>query len=67
MVSEENKNDWANATAGCMTQNMSLVGEALGLGSVMVAWFDAEDMSELLDLNKDEKPLYLIPMGKFTE
>ncbi len=65
VVSHEHKVNYAHATAGCMTQNIALTGEALGIGSVMVAWFDADDMSQLLDFDKDEIPLYLIPLGKY--
>ncbi len=64
VVSRETKIHYAHATAGCMTQNIALAAESMGIGSVMVAWFSPDKLSEMLDLDKDEIPLYLIPLGK---
>ena len=37
---------------------------ALGLGTVMVGAFDDEEVSRILGLEKDARPLYIMPLGR---
>jgi SagB-type dehydrogenase family enzyme len=49
--------------AGHAAQNLALEATALGLGSVTVGAFDDDAVARLLNLPKDETPLYLMPVG----
>ncbi len=44
-------------------QNIYLVAEALGLGTVAVGAFIDEEVSKIIGLHKDEQPLYIMPIG----
>jgi len=55
---------YAYMEAGHVGQNISLQAVALGLGTVMVGAFDDRSLKAVLNLGKDEAPLYLIPVGK---
>ncbi len=45
-------------------ENVSLQAVALGLATVMVGAFDDEQVSAVMGLAKEVKPLYIIPLGK---
>jgi SagB-type dehydrogenase family enzyme len=45
-------------------QNVSLQAVALGLGSVIVGAFEDDEVHNVLGLANDERPLYIIPVGK---
>ena len=47
--------------AGHVAQNLLLQAVALGLGAVLVGAFEVK---WVLNLSRDEVPLYLIPIGK---
>lgn len=49
--------------AGHAAQNIFLQATALGLDSVPVGAFDDAAVSEILNLPKDVKPLYILPVG----
>lgn len=49
--------------AGHSAQNIYLIAASLGLGTVAVAAFDDEKVSELLALSPGEIPLYIMPVG----
>jgi SagB-type dehydrogenase family enzyme len=49
---------------GHAAQNVHLQAEALGMGSCPVGAFDDEAVAEVLGRPADERPLYIIPVGK---
>lgn len=49
--------------AGHVGQNLYLQAEARGLGMVVVGAFHDDQVHGLLQLPKDQKPLYIIPVG----
>ena len=49
---------------GHLGQNVHLQALALGLGTVMVGAFEDEEVSRLLGLEKDARPLYIMPLGR---
>jgi SagB-type dehydrogenase family enzyme len=50
--------------AGHAAQNLLLEAVALGLGAVPVGAFDDARVGEILGLPPDQRPLYLIPVGR---
>lgn len=50
--------------AGHSAQNVYLQCESLGLGMVVVGAFDDGGVKKVLNLEKEETPVYLIPIGK---
>ena len=54
---------YVHMEVGHLGQNLALQGEALDLRSVMVGAFRDDDVSHVLDLPAELKPLYVIPMG----
>ena len=55
---------YAHMEAGHAAQNLLLQAVALGLGTVLVGAFNDGKVKRLLNLSKQETPLYLIPVGK---
>lgn len=49
---------------GHASQNLCLQAAAMDLGVVTVGAFTDERVAEVLDLSDDEKPLYIIPVGR---
>ncbi len=49
---------------GHVSQNVSLQAEALKLKTVVIGAFHDEQVSKVLNLQKEEKPLYIMPIGK---
>ena len=54
---------YVHMEVGHLGQNLALQGEALGLCSVMVGAFRDEDVSRVLNLPVELKPLYVVPVG----
>jgi SagB-type dehydrogenase family enzyme len=50
--------------AGHVAQNVYLQAVALDLGTVSVGGFDVEGVIRVVGLADDERPMYLMPMGK---
>ena len=50
---------------GHSAQNVYLQAEAMGLGTCAMGAFDDNKVSELLNLQKAEKPLYIMPVGYY--
>ena len=55
---------YVHMEAGHAAQNIHLAAVALKLGSVPVGAFDDEKVQMLLGRPKEEKPLYIIAIGK---
>ncbi len=55
---------YAHMEAGHAAQNLLLQAVALGLGAVLVGAFNDGKVKRLLNLSRQETPLYLIPVGK---
>lgn len=55
---------YVHIEVGHAAQNLCLQAVALGLGAVTVGAFSDDHVAELLDLPGDEKPLYVIPVGR---
>jgi len=58
---------YVHMEVGHLGQNLALQGEALGLCSVMVGAFRDEDVSRVLNLPVELKPLYVVPVGYSRE
>jgi len=55
---------YVHMEAGHVAQNILLQATALGLGGTPVGAFDDDAVAKLLRLNRDEQPLYLLPLGR---
>ena len=58
---------YVHMEVGHLGQNLALQGEALGLCSVMVGAFRDEDVSRVVNLPVELKPLYVVPVGYSRE
>ncbi|MDP3483518.1 MAG: SagB/ThcOx family dehydrogenase [Sulfuricella sp.] len=57
-------NLYVHIEVGHAAQNVFLQAEALGLGAAVVGAFDDAAVAAVLQMPKEEKPLYLMPVGK---
>lgn len=55
--------DWYMYDLGLMTQNLCLAAHSLGLGTVVVGWYDLEEAERILNCPDDVEVVTLIPMG----
>jgi len=55
--------DWAMYDLGMANQNLCLMAHNLGLGTVVVAWFDHDRVNEILEVPSGYKALTIIPLG----
>ena len=55
---------YVHMEAGHAAQNVCLQATALGLGAVPIGAFSDDKVCTVLNLPKDEIPLYIIPVGK---
>ncbi len=55
---------YVHIDVGHAAENVHLQAEALGLSSVPVGAFDDEAVAEVLGLSEEQKPVYLVPVGK---
>lgn len=54
---------YADIEAGHIAENIHLQAVALGLGSVPIGAFNDDQVKGILNLPKDQVPLYIIPVG----
>lgn len=62
-VKNEDRIACANATAGCIAENVYLTSKALKLGARLMSSIDKSFIQESLKLNENEIPLFIIPIG----
>ena len=55
---------YVHMEAGHAAQNLYLQATAMELGTVVVGAFQDDQVAEMLQLPQEERPLYLIPVGK---
>ena len=55
---------YVHIEVGHAAQNLCLQATAMGFGVVTVGAFDDEEVTEVLNLPEDEKPLYILPVGR---
>lgn len=55
---------YVHIEVGHAAQNLFLQAQALGLGAAVVGAFGDDFVEEILDLPKNERPIYLMPVGK---
>ena len=55
---------YVHIEVGHAGQNIYLQATALGLGTVAIGAFDDEEVREVLRLDKQYKPLYIMPVGR---
>jgi len=55
---------YVNMEVGHVGQNIHLQAVALGLATVEVGAFDDEDVSRVLGVDEQTRPLYIMPVGK---
>jgi len=58
---------YVHIEVGHVAENIHLQAVALGLGSVPVGAFSDEAVKKVLGLDRDEQPLYIIPVGYTKE
>jgi SagB-type dehydrogenase family enzyme len=58
---------YVHIDGGCAGENLYLVAEAFGLGTVMIGAFYDDMLADLLQLEEDKEfPLFFMPVGKTT-
>lgn len=62
-VKDEDRLACANATAGCIGENVYLTANALKLGACMMSSIDEKFILDNLSLKEGELPLFIIPVG----
>lgn len=55
---------YVHIEVGHAAQNLLLQAEALGLGAATVGAFDDGSVAKLIGMGREERPLYLIPVGE---
>jgi SagB-type dehydrogenase family enzyme len=55
---------YVHMETGHAAQNVCLQATAMDIGTVTIGAFNDQEVSKILNLPKDEEPLYIIPVGK---
>ncbi len=55
---------YTHMETGHASQNILLQAYSLKLGCVVIGAFYAQELNRLMNMEKDERPLYIIPVGK---
>ncbi len=55
---------YVHIEVGHVSQNIFLQAESLGLGTVPIGAFDEGDVMDILDLDSNKTPFYIMPIGK---
>jgi SagB-type dehydrogenase family enzyme len=55
---------YVHIEVGCVSENISLQAVSLGLGTVFIGAFHDDEVSRVLQLEADERPLGLMPVGR---
>ena len=55
---------YSHIEIGCAAQNVYLQAESLNLGTVFIGAFHDDEVKKVLNLNKDERPLAIMPVGR---
>lgn len=55
---------YVHLETGHAAQNVYLQVQSLGLGTVVIGAFDDDEVQKITGMERDEKPLYLMPVGK---
>lgn len=59
-------NRYVQMEAGHAAQNIYLQAASLGLGTVVVGFFDDTKVQEVLKMEKSEAPLCIMPVGRMS-
>lgn len=62
-VNNEDRIACANATAGCIGENVYLITNALNLGACFMSSIDKKFIQESLNLKENQLPLFIMPIG----
>lgn len=62
-VKDEERIACANATAGCIGENVYLTANALKIGACFMSSIDKKFIQKSLRLKEEELPLYIMPIG----
>ncbi len=60
----ERSRRYIDMEAGHVGQNVSLMAEQLGLGTVMIGAFNDAELASVLNLPRGHEPLYIFPVGE---
>jgi len=55
---------WAYLEAGHVAENVFLQAVSLGLGTISMAGFKADEVKKALNLPANEQPIYIMPLGR---
>jgi nitroreductase len=55
---------YVHIEVGCASENIYLQAVALDIGTVFIGAFHDDELSEVLQLEADERPLGLMPVGR---
>lgn len=58
------KGDWLMFDCALATQNICLQAHALGLGTVILGFFDAETVAKILEIPDDVEVVVIVPIGR---